>query len=120
MNTQLVTEELIYTTYYIGHISCTTKNAMMQKIAEYLSLFEQSLYRGASTDLFIQMRAYICKICEDYPKCKKVELTWTTTPSGVVFYATNSTTGTSLIHIPLSDVKHVIRKQNDNTLQEKE
>lgn len=93
----------ISNTYYIGHISCATNNAMMKEIEQYLMDFEYNLVHADSISiLFNEIKGAINAICSKHKRYKPVELLMASTPFGFVFYAFRS--DNEVISIPLGEV----------------
>ncbi len=95
----------ISNTYYIGQISCATNNAMMKEIADFLKDYEYTLLRMNPTDFFNTLKYTINKICDNYKRCKSVDLQM----SDCIFHRINISackpgSDTSIINITLFDV----------------
>lgn len=96
-------------TYYIGRISCDTKNAMMKEIAEYVKDYEHTLVHVEATEFFNSIKASIDDICAKHKRCKPVQLQMSTGFFCVNIYACKPGSDTSIISITLNEVLRVLK-----------
>jgi len=96
-------------TYYIGHISCDTKNAMMKEIADFINDYEYTLLHAEASEFFNSAKASIDDICAKHKRCKPVQLQMSTGFFCVNIYARKPGSDTSIISITLNEVLRVLK-----------
>ena len=95
-------------TYYIGHITCATNNAMMKEIAGFLEDYEHTLVLVNPKEFYNYVKGTIDAICAKYKRCKPIEVKMSTGKFCVNIFATKGFDDQSVFSMALHDVLQVI------------